>query len=98
MSQPTNAQLFALAGQHLFGERWTQPTAELLGWPLDERGQNRTVQRIKSAAERGEDYRIAPGVWRDLAKAATARAEALDAMAKALVSMAELSEDGAPRG
>lgn len=64
----TNAQLFAEAGRALFGERWQQPTAELLGWPIDERGQNRTVQRIKAAAEKGEDYRINPGVMAELAE------------------------------
>lgn len=64
----TNAQLFAEAGRALFGERWTQATAELLGWPLDERGQNRTVQRIKSAAESGAEYRINPSVMAELAE------------------------------
>ncbi|WP_338575755.1 hypothetical protein V8J38_11270 [Brevundimonas olei] len=62
----TNAQLFAAAGKALYGERWQQPLAALLGWPLDERGQNRTVQRIKAAAERGEEYRISPNVMQEL--------------------------------
>lgn len=88
MTQPTNAQLFAIAGATLFGPRWQQPTAELLGWPIDERGQNRTVQRIKAAADNGEDYRIAPGVWRDLAKAAKTRAATLKVMAETLSMMA----------
>lgn len=63
----TNAMLFAEAGKALFGDNWQQPTAKLLGWPIDERGQNRTVQRIKAAAEKGEEYRINPAVMTELA-------------------------------
>jgi len=92
MTQPTNAQLFVAAGATLFGPHWTQPTAELLGWVLDERGQNRTVQRIKASAQRGEDYRINPNVWRSLADAARARADALATMAAALSEHADLVE------
>lgn len=83
-SKPTDAQLFAAAGATLFGPRWTQPMAELLGWPLDERHQNRTIQRIKAEAERGENYRINPETWRVLAKEARERSQALRSMARAL--------------
>ena len=93
MINPTKAQLFAIAAAHLYGPHWTQPMAAMLGWPLDERGQNRTIQRIKAAAERGEDYRIAPGVWRDIAKEATARAGALKSMAATLSLLADESGD-----
>ncbi len=71
----TNAHLFVAAGQTLFGERWQQPLATLLGWPIDERGQNRTVQRIKAAAEKGEEYRINPAVMEELAKVLDERGE-----------------------
>lgn len=66
MTHQTNAAMFVAAGQALFGERWQQPLAVLLGWPVDERGQNRTVQRIKAAADAGQEYRIAPGVMAEL--------------------------------
>lgn len=89
MTSPTKAQLFAIAGATLYGPHWTQPMAAMLGWPLDERGQNRTIQRIKAAAERGEDYRIAPGVWRDIAKTATDQAAALKSMAATLRGLAD---------
>lgn len=68
MTTPTNAMLFAEAGKALFGDNWQQPTAKLLNWPIDERGQNRTVQRIRSAAEAGAEYRINPGVMAELAE------------------------------
>lgn len=70
----TNAQLFAEAGRALFGERWPQPTAELLGWPVNEKGQNRTVQRIKAAADKGEEYRINPAVMMELSEHLATRA------------------------
>lgn len=87
MIKPTNAQLFAVAGNTMFGPRWTQPMAELLEWPLDDKGQNRTVQRIKSAANKGEEYRIADGVFLDIAKHAREQAAALLSMAEALETM-----------
>ncbi|WP_374387131.1 hypothetical protein [Brevundimonas sp.] len=80
----TNAQLFADAGRALFGERWQQPTAELLGWPVDDKGQNRTVQRIKAAAEKGEEYRIAPGAMLELAQHLENRAGQCSTLARAI--------------
>lgn len=84
MTTPTNAQLFAQAGRALYGDNWQQPTARLLGWPIDPRGQNRTVQRIKAAADAGEEYRIAPGVLAELATALQVRSDQAAAMAKSL--------------
>lgn len=63
----TNAQLFALAGQTLYGDNWQQPTARLLGWKLVN-NQNRAVQRIAAAANAGEDYGINPAVLAELAE------------------------------
>lgn len=87
MTTTTNAQLFAYAGRALFGERWQQPTAELLGWPVDDKGQNRTVQRIKAAAEKGEEYRIAPGAMLDLAQHLAKRASDAKDLAKRIERM-----------
>lgn len=52
----TDAQLFAAAGRALFGDNWGQATARLLGWKLDAKGQNRTLQRIQAAAKAGLPY------------------------------------------
>lgn len=68
----TNAQLFAAAGQALFGDNWGTPTAKLLGWKLVN-NQNRAVQRIKAAAEAGEEYGINPAVMLELAEHLAAR-------------------------
>ena len=80
----TNAHLFVAAGQSLYGERWQQPLAALLGWPIDERGQNRTVQRIKAAAEGGTEYRINPAVMEELAKLLDERGELCRTAAEAI--------------
>lgn len=77
----TNAQLFAAAGQALFGENWQQPTARLLGWKLVN-NQNRAVQRIKAAAEAGEDYGINPAVMLELAEHLAARSTECQDLAK----------------
>ena len=83
MTAPTtNAQLFADAGRALFGDRWQQPMAVLLGWPIDDRGQNRTVQRIKAAAEKGEDYRVSPDYMAELAAHLDDRAATCKALAE----------------
>ena len=82
MTTPTNAALFVAAGQALYGERWQQPLAVALGWPIDERGQNRTVQRIKAVADAGQEYRISPGVMADLAHRLQDRSEACAGLAR----------------
>lgn len=82
--RPTNAALFVAAGHALFGENWQQPLAKALGWPVDERGQNRTVQRIKAAGEAGEEYRINPGVMVDLAALLQARSGQCAKLAKTI--------------
>lgn len=88
-SRLNDAQLVAHAGKLLFGDNWQQPTARLLGWPIDPRGQNRTVQRIKAAADAGEEYRIAPGVLAELATALQVRSDQAAAMAKTLKTASE---------
>lgn len=70
----TNAQLFVAAGQALFGDSWQQASARLLGWKLVN-GQNRAVQRIKAAADAGEDYGINPAVMAELADHLDKRAQ-----------------------
>lgn len=47
-----NSQLFAQAGEALFGPEWKQPMADLLGMNV------RTVRRIAKAARDGEDYPV----------------------------------------
>lgn len=89
MTTPTNAQVFAQAGEALFGAHWPAGMASLLGWPLDERGQNRTTQRIRAAASRGEDYRIAPGVWQEIAQAIRVRAGHLDQVRRLAEDLAQ---------
>lgn len=71
--RPTTAELFAAAGRALFGDNWQQPTAKLLGWAIDGKGQNRAVQRISAAANAGEDYGINPKVLAELAEHLAAR-------------------------
>lgn len=77
----TDAELFAAAGRALYGENWQQPTAALLGWSVDGRGQNRAVQRIKAAAEAGQEYRINPAVMLELADHLARRATGAQAVA-----------------
>ena len=45
-------QLFAQAGEALFGPEWKQPLADLIGMNV------RTVRRIAAAAREGEDYPV----------------------------------------
>lgn len=59
-TRPTNAELFADAGRALFGDMWQSPMSRRMGINL------RTVQYIAAAAEKGESYRIAPGVMTEL--------------------------------
>lgn len=70
MTQPTNADLFAAAGAALFGDHWQSPVARLLNINL------RSVQYIAAAAERGAEYRIAPGVMAELGQHLKARSAA----------------------
>lgn len=84
MTAPTDAELFAAAGRALYGENWQQPTAKLLGWAIDQRGQNRAVQRIRSAAEAREEYRINPAVLLELAQHLQNRANVAAGLADAI--------------
>lgn len=47
-----NPQLFAQAGEALFGPEWKQPMADLLGMNV------RTVRRIAKACRDGDDYPV----------------------------------------
>ncbi|WGM47669.1 hypothetical protein KOAAANKH_02551 [Brevundimonas sp. NIBR10] len=93
----TNAQLFAQAGKQLFGDNWQQNMARALNWPIDERGQNRTVQRIKAAADAGEEYRIAPGVLTEIAGLMEVRSAQSKAMAKTLRAAAAKASPVQPK-
>jgi hypothetical protein len=78
--QMTGAELFAEAGEVLFGVTWPSQLAERLGVNV------RTLQRVAKAARDGEDYPIPKGVWQDMAVVAQERAtEAVD-LVKRLVA------------
>ena len=49
-----DAQVFAQAGEAMFGEEWKSPMADLLGMDV------RTVRRIAKAAWEGAEYPINP--------------------------------------
>ncbi|MBG7616485.1 hypothetical protein IWC96_14500 [Brevundimonas sp. BAL450] len=84
----THAELFCAAGRALFGENWQQPTARLLGWKLVN-GQNRAVQRIKAAADAGEEYGINPAVLAELAGHLADRATECKGLARRLATAAK---------
>lgn len=77
--------LFAQAGEALFGVEWKRPLAAQIGM------NERTVFRIAKAARDGEAYQInetlAPvlaGLLRERARAATAQAKEAERLAKLL--------------
>lgn len=57
-----NPQLFAQAGEVLYGPEWKQPMADLLGMNV------RTVRRIAKACRDGDDYPVNATVGPVLAK------------------------------
>lgn len=78
-------ELFAQAGEALFGPEWKRPLAELL------RMNERTVFRIAKAARDGEPYPVSPtlaaalaGHLRDAAGRLRARSEVAERLAKVL--------------
>ncbi len=74
----TNAQLFAQAGRALFGDLWQSSMSRLLGMNI------RSVQYIASAADKGEEYRIAPGVLVELAQHLASRSEECRSLARTI--------------
>ena len=79
-----NAQLFAAAGQALFGDEWKRPLASLLGM------NDRTVFRIAAAARDGADYPVNPDLGPILAAHLTQRATQAEAQAKEARRVAKL--------
>ncbi len=65
--QPYASELFARAGEALYGDDWQSPMARALGLNL------RTVQRLAAAARDAQPYRIAPALMDEVAKLVRAR-------------------------
>lgn len=87
----TNPQLIAAAGRALFGAQWQVPLAQALG--INER----TMRRIAQAEREGDDYRVSPGVLRDLQAQLATRQTELENVAAALGRLllaASGAEDG----
>lgn len=61
-----DAQIFAQAGEAMFGEEWKGPMADLLGMDV------RTVRRIAKAAREGTDFQINASLGPVLAQHLTA--------------------------
>lgn len=79
-----NAQLFAEAGQALFGDEWKRPLATLLDM------NERTVFRIAAAARNGEDYQINAAIGPVLARHLADHATEAEAQASEARRLAEL--------
>lgn len=86
---PSPARLVAAAGEALYGPRWQQPLARLLGLSLDAKGHNRTIQRIAQAARDNDPgQRVAPEMLRVLQHALLERSGRCAAAAKAIADFA----------
>lgn len=81
-------ELFAQAGEALFGPEWKRPLAELLGM------NERTVFRIAKAARDGEPYPVSPTLAAVLAGHLRTGAEQLRGRADAAARLAEVLEVG----
>lgn len=79
-------QLFAQAGETLFGPEWKRPLADLLGM------HERTVFRIAKAARDGTEYRISPSLGPALAEHLRAAVAPLRARASQAEELAKLLE------
>lgn len=91
MRHPTLPALYAKAGQALFGEVWARALAAALG--VNER----TIQRIATAAKEGEGYRsIGPGLTKDLADLVAARILELKAVERQLRAAAAVMPEKPP--
>lgn len=74
---PNYAELVAAFGRRIFGDSWAAPLARLANV------NDRTVQRIASAAREGRDYRAARGVLGALAETLAPIALELEAFGRA---------------